>query len=253
MRFPKLIWLILVAGLLARLGWGLSRPTDDVSLKNLPDQVEYLEIARNILSGQGMRFYDPVLEQEVYAYRMPGYPVFIAACGANVRVVRGVQAVLDTTLVLGVLFLLTKCAESVSGSVHHLLETGSGSSVGGFEPLSHFFQLNDSQRNTVHRASGMGDGSDFAESDRALHDRRGVVDRVGLCPSKCDRFAGPFGAGCGMSAQPTGSDAVKKVFVRSGDHRFDGIESVSVGFEKPSSSGRGSMGVHDHEYGDYAL
>lgn len=139
MRFPKLIWLILLAGLLARLGWGLSRPTDDVSLKNLPDQVEYLEIARNILNGQGMRFYDPVLEQEVYAYRMPGYPVFLAACGANVRVVRGVQAVLDTTLVLGVLFLLSKCAESVSGFVHTLWKPVVAAALVSLNPYLIFF------------------------------------------------------------------------------------------------------------------
>lgn len=102
----KLIWLILLLGLAARLGWGLSRPTDPAYLNNLPDQNEYLEIARNVLDGRGFGFFDPSVNEAVYAYRMPGYPIFVAMCGAKVMIVRIVQAVLDASLVLAVVCLL---------------------------------------------------------------------------------------------------------------------------------------------------
>ncbi len=102
----KLIWLILLLGLTARLGWGLSRPTDQAYLNNLPDQNEYLEIARNVLDGRGFGFFDPSVNEAVYAFRMPGYPAFVAMCGAKVMVVRIVQAVIDATVVLAVVLLL---------------------------------------------------------------------------------------------------------------------------------------------------
>jgi hypothetical protein len=102
----KLIWLILLLGLAARLGWGLSRPTDEAYLASLPDQIEYIQIAKNLLSRSGMWFYDPTVEQAVHAYRMPGYPLFVAMCGANVTIVRIVQAAIDASLVMAVILLL---------------------------------------------------------------------------------------------------------------------------------------------------
>lgn len=139
MRFPKLVWLIIIAGLWVRLGWVLSRPTDDVSLRNLPDQVEYLEIARNILAGRGMGFYDPVLEQQVYAYRMPGYPLFIAVCGADIRVVRVVQAILDASLALGAFLLLQKCCKSTQANVHKSWQAIAASCLVSLNPYLIFF------------------------------------------------------------------------------------------------------------------
>lgn len=92
-------WLIviLLAALAGRMGWIISRPTDDATLQALPDQVEYLTLAQNLRAGHGLVFYDDRFADNVYAYRTPGYPLFVAAFGANVPVVRAAQAVLDAS------------------------------------------------------------------------------------------------------------------------------------------------------------
>src|SRR5437762_1369249 len=71
----------------------------------LPDQAEYLELAQNLLNGQGLKFYDERFWQYVHAYRMPGYPIFVAAFGAHVQLVRAAQAILDTLTVLATYLL----------------------------------------------------------------------------------------------------------------------------------------------------
>jgi len=91
--------------LLIRLGWAMVQPADDASIDKLPDQREYLLLGQNLLHGQGLSFYDPRFRDEVYAFRTPGYPFLIAACGGNVRVVRVVQALMDTSTVLAVYLL----------------------------------------------------------------------------------------------------------------------------------------------------
>ena len=88
-----------------RLGWALVQPADDAAIDRLPDQREYLLLGRGLLHGQGLNFYDPRFRDVVYAFRTPGYPVLVAACGGNVRVVRVVQAVIDTSTVLAILLL----------------------------------------------------------------------------------------------------------------------------------------------------
>ncbi len=98
---------VLLAALALRLGWGFVQPTDEASILRLPDQREYLEAARNLLGGRGLTFYDPRFEDQVYAVRMPGYPLLVAACRANVRLVRVVQAFVDTSTVLAI-FLLAR-------------------------------------------------------------------------------------------------------------------------------------------------
>jgi len=94
------LWIVLFAALALRLGWGMTRPVDDASIDQLPDQREYLEIARSVLHGEGFSFSDPRFNQRVYAQRTPGYPLLLAATGANVRMARIVQAMLDTSTVL---------------------------------------------------------------------------------------------------------------------------------------------------------
>ena len=100
-------WLValLSVALVVRAAWALAQPTDDAALDKLPDQREYLLLAQNLLNGNGLKFYDPRFRDEVYAFRTPGYPLLIAACGASVRTVRLVQAVLDTSTVLAIYFL----------------------------------------------------------------------------------------------------------------------------------------------------
>jgi hypothetical protein len=101
------VWLgcVLLIALGLRLGWGLTRPTDDAAIESLPDQREYLALADNVLHGRGLEFLDRRLADTVYAYRMPAYPLFVAGCGANIRVVRAVQAAVDTSTVLAVFLL----------------------------------------------------------------------------------------------------------------------------------------------------
>jgi len=74
-------------------------------LRSLPDQREYLECAVNLLETGELKFFDPDFGEEVYAFRMPGYPAFIAALGANLRAVRVAQAIIDTSTVLAAFML----------------------------------------------------------------------------------------------------------------------------------------------------
>jgi 4-amino-4-deoxy-L-arabinose transferase-like glycosyltransferase len=96
---------LLLAALAVRLAWVLTRPSDAATIEQLPDQREYLEVARSFLSGDGFSFTDPRFSQRVYAHRTPGYPLLIAACGANVTIVRIVQALLDVSTVLAIYLL----------------------------------------------------------------------------------------------------------------------------------------------------
>jgi len=101
------IALILLLALGLRLGWSLSRPVDDASIDALPDQREYLSLARNLLDGRGLQFWDGRFSATVWAFRTPGYPLFLAAGGGNIRAARTVQALLDTSTVLAI-FLLAR-------------------------------------------------------------------------------------------------------------------------------------------------
>src|SRR5262249_25518498 len=91
-----------------RLGWVLTRPVDDAALAQLPDQREYLAVARSFLAGEGFSFTDPRFNDRVYAYRTPGYPLFLAACGGNIRAARVAQALIDTATVLAAYLLASR-------------------------------------------------------------------------------------------------------------------------------------------------
>jgi 4-amino-4-deoxy-L-arabinose transferase-like glycosyltransferase len=97
---------ILVVGVLLRLGWGISHEITEAGLGGLPDQREYLSLGRNLLRGR-LEFFDARFEESVKAYRTPGYPMLIAACGGNVRVVQMVQGALDASVILAV-FLVAR-------------------------------------------------------------------------------------------------------------------------------------------------
>lgn len=103
--------MILAIALLLRAGWALTRP-GEAGLAALPDQVEYLTLGRNLLAGEGLNFTDPRFGTPVYAFRTPGYPAFVAACGGNLTLIRLAQAVLDTSVVLAVFLLARRLAPS---------------------------------------------------------------------------------------------------------------------------------------------
>jgi 4-amino-4-deoxy-L-arabinose transferase-like glycosyltransferase len=86
---------IVLLGVAIRLGWGIHQSNLAGAMDALPDQREYLEAGRNLVESGELWISDPRFRQSVYAYRTPGYPGLIAACGAKPAVVRAVQALLD--------------------------------------------------------------------------------------------------------------------------------------------------------------
>ena len=100
---PKIGLAVLVGlAFVVRAVWGLARPGE---LGALPDQWEYMELARSLLAGDGLAFVDERFGDVVRAYRMPGYPLFLAAVGANAVLARLVQAALDASVVAAAVLL----------------------------------------------------------------------------------------------------------------------------------------------------
>jgi hypothetical protein len=105
---PRGLFLILIVALLLRIGLVIAQPMTAESLDRLPDQREYFSIAENLLRHGSLSFFDPRVGQKVYAYRMPGYPVFLVACGGSVEIARLVQCLLDTSTVLAVFLIASR-------------------------------------------------------------------------------------------------------------------------------------------------
>jgi 4-amino-4-deoxy-L-arabinose transferase-like glycosyltransferase len=104
---------LLLLSLALRLGWGFYQKEPQ---PGLGDQFEYLHLGRNLLRNGELHFYDARFEQEVYAYRTPGYPLLVAACAGNVRAVRVTQALIDTSTVLAI-YLLARRFLSTQGAL----------------------------------------------------------------------------------------------------------------------------------------
>ena len=101
-RHAPLLLLLFAASLL-RIGWVSRQPAE--ADPRLGDQSEYLQLGRSLLAGGELKLHDARFGQDVYAYRTPGYPALIAACGGSVRAVRFLQAILDATTVLATYLL----------------------------------------------------------------------------------------------------------------------------------------------------
>jgi len=93
---------LLVVALALRLTWGFIHGEEIDS--RLPDQYEYLQLGENLQNGHGLNFYDARFVQSVYAYRMPGYPLFVAA-GRSVHAALFHQKLIDTLTVLATYLL----------------------------------------------------------------------------------------------------------------------------------------------------
>lgn len=106
-RHRRLLGAVLLLALAGRIAYVFGLPADEASLRALPDQAEYLTLAHNLLDGNGLFFYDDRFGSVAYAYRMPLYPAFVAACGANLTATRLVQAAVDTSTVWAAALLAT--------------------------------------------------------------------------------------------------------------------------------------------------
>jgi len=93
---------LLVVALALRLTWHFIH--GEAIDTRLPDQAEYVQLAENFRNGYGLTFYDMRFYQSVYAYRMPGYPLF-AAAGNSIHSVLFHQAIIDTSTVLATYLL----------------------------------------------------------------------------------------------------------------------------------------------------
>jgi len=60
-------------------------------------------------------FHDDRFDQDIYAYRTPGYPLFLAACGASPVAARAAQAFLDISIALAAYLLARQVRGSRSG------------------------------------------------------------------------------------------------------------------------------------------
>jgi len=106
---------VMLVGFAVRLAWAIHQPSGEAEIVRLPDQREYLDLGKHLF-GSGLWMADPRFEQIVYAYRTPGYPLLIACCDANPRIVRVVQCVLDCGTMLAI-FLLARRWLSPGASV----------------------------------------------------------------------------------------------------------------------------------------
>jgi len=101
----KALYALLLLAFLLRLGWGIAQKSTPESLAKLPDQQEYLALGQNLLSHGALFFHDDRFNQDVYAFRTPGYPAFVAACTANPLLIRIAQAIIDTSAVAAIYLL----------------------------------------------------------------------------------------------------------------------------------------------------
>jgi hypothetical protein len=131
----RVLTILLLVALGLRLGWALSRPATDASIDALPDQREYLSLAQNLLHGKGLQFFDKRFDDVVYAFRTPGYPFFLAACGGNIRAARAAGAVLDTSTVLAGCLLAVLVAGNRRNSVFPLV----AAAIVAFNPYLIYF------------------------------------------------------------------------------------------------------------------
>lgn len=100
-------WLValVLIGLALRFGWCMSLSSDPGALGAWPDQTEYFELGKHLRTSHELGFVDTRFFEALRAYRMPGYPLFVAICGADLSVVRFSQALIGGSCILAVYLL----------------------------------------------------------------------------------------------------------------------------------------------------
>lgn len=88
-------------------------------LETYPDQVEYLDLAKSLLAGNGLSLEDDryALPQTLLVQRMPGYPAMVAAVGAKVWAVQLVQIGLDVLTAIGAFVLARRWLDDRAGLI----------------------------------------------------------------------------------------------------------------------------------------
>jgi len=109
-RFTIALLAILLIGLAMRIGWAVSR--DGTSLDALPDQLEYLQAGDALRERGELAFVDPRFGSLVYAFRMPGYPMVVAAMDGNARWIRIAQSLIDTLTAVAAAMLAFRISNS---------------------------------------------------------------------------------------------------------------------------------------------
>jgi 4-amino-4-deoxy-L-arabinose transferase-like glycosyltransferase len=122
---------VLALALAIRVGWVLRLPATDDYLASLPDQLEYLQLGRSLIARSELVFYSAVFQDELRAYRTPGYPLFVASLRGDVRAVRVGQALIDTSCVLGAYVLARRWLRPASSAF--------AAALVGFNPLLTYF------------------------------------------------------------------------------------------------------------------
>lgn len=101
----RLLVVLILLGVIARIVYWLPKPHDESALAALPDQLEYLRLADNLRSTGELAMIDPRFADTVRAFRLPGYPAWIALLQSHPPSIRIAQALLDGITILATFIL----------------------------------------------------------------------------------------------------------------------------------------------------